>query len=264
MQPLHDSVFEAIAQAGYAGIEFKGVRVAENKRVQQALREYNFGFVSQIHTEGTTVADHLTSFRKLIEISLPFAPLLINSQGGADYWHLDDKLRFVEGTLRIAGELGVTVVHETHRSRITYTPWDTRDLLLQFPEMKICCDFSHWVNVCERLLPTETDILRLCARHCYHLHARVGYEQGPQVPDPQAPEYAAHLAAHLEWWRWIWEAQRARGAATTTFTPEFGPPLYHHILPYTQQPVSDVWKISEWMHTRLRQEFERFVAAGSV
>jgi site-specific recombinase XerD len=38
--------------------------------------------------------------------------------------------------------------------------------------------------VAERMLHTETEIIRQCADRCIHIHARVGYEEGPQVPDP--------------------------------------------------------------------------------
>ena len=85
------------------------------------------------------------------------------------------------------------------------------------------------------------------ARHAQHIHARVGYDQGPQVPHPAAPEYAAALAAHQRCWEAIWTAQREQGLAVTTLTPEFGPDGYLHTLPFTQQPVANLWQVNSWM-----------------
>ena len=73
----------------------------------------------------------------------------------------------------------------------TFNPWLTRDLLEALPDLRITCDFSHWCVVSERLVLDEfNDILALAARHAHHIQPRVGYSQGPQVPDPRAPEYA--------------------------------------------------------------------------
>jgi hypothetical protein len=123
------------------------------------------------------------------------------------------------------------------------------------PEVKLCADLSHWVCVCERLLQTEAEIVALAARHTHHIHARVGYEQGPQVPDPRAPEYADHLRAHEQWWDLIWQSQRERGLESSTLTPEFGPPAYLHTMPGTQRPVADLWEICEWQADRQRNRF---------
>jgi hypothetical protein len=105
------------------------------------------------------------------------------------------------------------------------------------------------------MLHTETEIIRQCAERCIHIHARVGYEEGPQVPDPRAPEYQYCLDAFERWWQLIWDAQDARGLAASTLTPEYGPPGYLHTLPYTRQPVVDLGEISDW---QARREAARF------
>jgi hypothetical protein len=152
---------------------------------------------------------------------------------------------------------GVAIAHETHRGRILFNPWTTSRLLTRFPDLKLCCDFSHWVCVCERLIEDQIGIIRQCADHCLHLHARVGYEQGPQVPDPRAPEYQRHLEAHEAWWRLVWEAQAKRGFRVSTLTPEFGPPDYQHTLPFTRTPVSNLEEICDWQARRQAENFAR-------
>lgn len=251
----HDEVFPIIKKAGYDGIEAKGLRAAEDPEFNNLLKQYEFKFISQIHTYGETVNDHIASFKELIEISLPYNPVLINSQSGKDSWGDDEKNEFISEALAYEKEIGIPVAHEIHRGRITYNPWDTRELLLTFNELKLCCDFSHWVCVCERIIDSEIDIIKLCAERCIHLHSRVGYEQGPQVPDPRAPEYALHLKAHESWWDIIWKSQEDRGMEISTLTPEFGPPPYHHTLPFSNYPVSDVWEICDWMKDRQKERF---------
>ena len=91
--------------------------------------------------------------------------------------------------------------------------------------------------MCERLvLDGEPGILALCAERAHHVHARVGYDQGPQVPHPDASEYRAALGAHERWWDAIWSAHARAGRATATMTPEFGPDGYLHTLPFSGAP----------------------------
>ncbi|MBC7889666.1 MAG: sugar phosphate isomerase/epimerase [Ferruginibacter sp.] len=250
-------VFQLIKNAGYSGVEFAAIRIADKNSFKKLLNDFDFEFITQVHTYGETVDDHLASFKALIQQSLPFNPVMINSHSGKDSWGQDEKNEFFASALDYEKEIGISIAHEIHRGRITYNPWDTRDFLLNFADLKICCDFSHWVCVCERLLYSETAIIQLCAESCIHLHSRVGYEHGPQVPDPRAAEYAKHLKAHENWWDIIWRTQQRNQVKTTTMTPEFGPPANSHRKSYTHIPASDVWTISNWMNDRQKQRFNQ-------
>jgi hypothetical protein len=122
--------------------------------------------------------------------------------------------------------------------------------------LKLTCDFSHWCVVCERLIDTELDVLALCAERAHHIHARVGYDQGPQVPHPAAPEFQTALEAHEGWWTQIWHRQQARGLSVSTMTPEFGPDGYLQCQPFTRQPVADLEEINAWMAERQKTRFD--------
>ena len=104
----------------------------------------------------------------------------------------------------------------------------------------------------------EEGILRECARRAIHIHARVGFENGPQVNDPRAPEWKNHVDAHERWWTWIWEAQRAQGASLVTLTPEFGPPSYLPTHPFTQAPLANLEEICNWQAQRQAQRFKEW------
>ncbi len=131
--------------------------------------------------------------------------------------------------------------------------------MARFSDLKLCCDFSHWVCVCERLLDGETAILRQCAARCIHLHARVGYEEGPQVPDPRAGGISAASGGARAMVADGVVVQRRRGDRVSTLTPEFGPPPYLHTLPFTDVPVSDLRKICDWQARRQASNFARCV-----
>ncbi len=122
--------------------------------------------------------------------------------------------------------------------------------------MKLCCDFSHWTCVLERLFNDQFEIIQQCAHRALHIHARVGYEEGPQVSDPRAPEFEHHLHTFEKWWDEIWASQKSRGLTESTLTPEYGPPGYMHTLPYTNDPVSNLWDICNWQAKRAEVRFK--------
>jgi hypothetical protein len=165
----------------------------------------------------------------------------------------DEGSYFFEAALRAESQLGIPVLHETHRGCLLFTPWDTAAYLRIFPALKITADYSHWVNVCERLPDDQMESLALANQRAYHIHGRVGYAEGPQVPDPSAPEYSVELAWHEQQWERIRQQRAAGGDAVLTFTPEYGPPTYLHTLPHTNAPVADLWNVCLWAAQRARR-----------
>lgn len=227
------------------------------------LRTAAVPYIAEITTGGGYVPDaaaspewHLEDFRRKAEASLEGHPLFLTVLAGSDAWPLAQSVDFLGRLLAIAGELGVDANIETHRSRILFHPWITCEILTQLPELRLTCDFSHWCCVCERLvLEEEPELLALCAQRARHIHARVGYDQGAQVPHPAAPEFAQALTAHERWWAALWEAQEDAGCPLTTMTPESGPDGYLHTLPFTGMPVADLDEINRWMAARQRRHF---------
>ena len=55
---------------------------------------------------------------------------------------------------------------------------------------------------------------------------RVGYDHGPQVPDPRASAWLEYMEGHERWWDSIWRAAAEAGCQEITMTPEHGPPNY--------------------------------------
>lgn len=255
----------------FAGIAYKAIETplpggpspvepADEPRFGDLLREHGLRYVPMAFTGGVTVADHLASLRAQIRQAKVHNPLHLTVHGGQDRFTLDEAVAFYREAVKIEAGEGIRLAHETHRGRVFYNPWRTAELLERVPEVRLCCDFSHWVVVAERLLDGDEAIVRLAASKCIHVHCRVGYPQGPQVPDPSAPEARGPLERHEAWWREVWNAQKAAGATDSSFTPEFGPPEYLHTLPTSGFPVADLASVCEWMRARYEATFESWAA----
>ena len=252
-------------EVGYEALETSIRTVPDREALLRFLKENAFQWIPQIFSNdfvpGGTVREHLDSLRVQIEECLDHGPTFFNAHSGYDNWSAVEAEDFYGQALALEKETGIPISHETHRLRYFGTPWQTRQILKLFPDLRVTCDFSHWVCVCERLLPDMEETIALAARQCHHLHARVGFEEGPQVPDPAAPEYTAHLKSHESWWNIIWQSQSARGVTESTLTPEFGPPPYMHTLPHTHVPVADLAAICDWM---ARRQSINFASHGHV
>jgi hypothetical protein len=162
---------------------------------------------------------------------------------------------FFESALKdVVAKAPIPIVFETHRGRLLYEPQSTHAYIQRFPELRLTADFSHWTCVCESMLQGQEEAVSLALRHTDLIHARVGHEEGPQVPDPRAPEWAGHVAAHVKWWREVASHHAMRGSKVLRIDPEFGPPNYMPTLPYTRQAVTDLWDVCSWMRDHLKKE----------
>jgi hypothetical protein len=252
--------FRQIAESGYEGIE-TGIPTPENEpKFRELLSQYKLDYIPMVFTAGKDWREHLESFKQQLKRAILFSPPLVNVHSGRDWFVMENQVRYFEAALPLGNSVeelhGIPVLHETHRTRMLYNPKETAYLLRKFPDLKITADFSHWTVVCESLLDDQADDVKLACSRTWHIHGRVGYPEGPQVPDPRAPEFKSAVEKHDEWWDSIVNTQRRMGRKVMTFTPEFGPPNYLHALPYSKVPVGDLWEICKYMSDRFRKRFE--------
>jgi sugar phosphate isomerase/epimerase len=241
---------ERVAAAGYDGFElWPEQHDISRQNLITLAQSYNLKMI--VGTSLQTQAEIEPKLKQLAE----FEPVCINVHSGRDTMSRDEGCSFFEEALRVESQISAAVGHETHRGRILFTPWDTAYYLSQFNKLKITADYSHWVNVCERLPEDQAMALKVANHAVVHIHGRVGYEEGPQVPDPSAPEYAAQLEWHEMQWQQIKTFREQNGHDILTFTPEYGPPNYLHTLPHTNVPVADLWTVCLWAAERARQQF---------
>lgn len=253
---------QAVA-AGFDGIEGP---VPEDRagieRAQSLLEQYQLQYIAEICTAGSYVPDrgaslqqHLDSLRQQLQRGVQLSPQFVTCLGGCDAWEEDVSLAFFSEAQALAEGSGQLISFETHRGRSMFNPWVTQRICSQLPDIRLTCDFSHWCVVCERLLVGEEQALADILPHAFHIHARVGYDQGPQVPDPRVARYAPALEQHWDWWQQIWQLKRQAGETVATMTPEFGPDGYQAVDPETDHPVGDLWEINQWMGNDARSRF---------
>jgi len=263
MQQPWDSAFPLIKGQGYVGIETSVPDTNHHAQFEKLLHASSLSYIAQIYTDGQSLKEHTESFQRVIDSALPLSPVLINCHAGSDSFSEIEAMSFFDMALRICERVNVPVAFETHRSRILFNPWITRRLIAEFPTLQLCADYSHWVCVCERLLDEADELFLACAKRVIHIHARVGYEQGPQVSDPRAPEFAAAVARHEEWWRMIWSVQLRRELPHSTMVPEFGPPNYLQTQPHSRIPLANLEEICLWQANRQRAHFKNFLSQSS-
>lgn len=263
------------ALADCAAGDFDGVEgpvpegVTARAKFAGKLADAGVPFIAEIATgggyvprAGLTPRQHLDDFRRKADAAIECHPLFITTLAGSDAWPIAQAVDFYGELLGLARTLQMPLAVETHRCRPTFHPWATAELLRQLPALRLTCDFSHWCNVCERLvLDEEPELLALCTVRARHVHARVGYDQGAQVPHPAAPEYTLAREAHERWWEAIASARAAAGEDTLTITPEYGPDGYLHTNPFTNTPVASLDQINHWSGRRLREIFAALVTA---
>ena len=246
-----------IREAGYDGIDtWLPSDAAMRGELFDALQQYELLLVSHQHqAEGKDFGAFKESFRHFLAFSLEGGPLLINSHTGRDHFSFEQNLELIDIAAEFSGQRGIVVAHETHRGRVGYSPAVMRDYFQARPEMVLTADLSHWVCVSESFLEHFPDAVEEAIRRARHIHARVGFEEGPQIPDPRAPEWQHALDHFFGWWDRMVAARRAAGDALLTFTTEFGPPPYLPTIPFENRPVADQFEINCYMMKLLRERY---------
>jgi hypothetical protein len=186
---------------------------------------------------------------------LEYAPEKIVAHGGRDLMPFAQQIKFLATALNLEQEVGIPIAHETHRRRPLFSPMNTLAILKELPELRINIDYSHWCCVTESMLEDHAEAISESAMRAEHLHGRVGYENGPQVPDPRVAEWNRCVMKYEEWWAEVIRSRQERGCERFTFTPEYGPPTYMHTIPATGEPTADLWDVCLWTNERFKKQF---------
>lgn len=234
-------------EAGYSGIEVGVAKQTTHEELEQIWElagKHGMLLIPQQHdTHEGDFARHKQAFSKWFEKIKPFTPLFINSQTGKDFFSMHENEALFQIANEYSHQTGVAVYHETHRSKCLFAAHVARQYFDAFPSLPITLDMSHWVCVAESLLEDQSETMRLACSHTKHIHARVGYAEGPQVTDPLLPQWEKELAAHLRWWDVIVERRR-KEQKPVTITPEFGAYPYMVHLPGTNEPIVNQWDVN--------------------
>ena len=202
--------------------------------------------------KNNSVAAHIKIMERNFMKLAALKPLFINSHTGKDFFSFDDNCRIIDAAMNFSAKNGIRILHETHRGRFSFHAATLIPYLNKFPEMELVGDFSHFCTVSESMLEDQEEILQQIIPHVSHIHARVGFEQGPQVNNPAAPEWASHLNKFIVWWRQIIDYKKSINDTIFTISPEFGPDPYMPLQPFTKEPLSNQWANNVFMMQYLK------------
>jgi sugar phosphate isomerase/epimerase len=253
-----DLFLRNVKDAGYNGIEYAIGRTVEEKELDEVwnlVARHNLKIIPQHYdTYESNFVVHYTHFSEWIEKIKPYPCRKINSQTGKDFFSFEDNKKLID----LATNSGLNVVHETHRNKFSFSAHSTKEYLQRIHELRITLDASHWVCVAESYLDDQKDAMELAISRTDHIHARVGYPEGAQVPDPRIKEWEQALNKHLVWWDKVVEIKRKENI-DLTITPEFGPFPYMVHSPKTNEPVFDQWEVNVWMMELLRKRYSNAI-----
>lgn len=249
---------QKVKQAGYDGIE---AAVPEDKKERQKLirllEEYNLIMVSHQHqAAGENFSAFCKSFEYHLQLSTETNPVLINSHSGRDWFTLEEQLKILDIAETFSSKHNIQIAHETHRGRIGYCPQNLQQIFHHNKSMKVTADLSHWVCVTESYLEHFQDILNETIARTVHFHARVGFHEGPQIPDPRIACWSESVNIFMSWWKRIIEQRDHSGTEEMTITCEFGPAPYMWTSVPDNQPVVSQWDVNVYIMQLLRKTFK--------
>lgn len=250
-----DEFLAKVKSDGYDGVEvwMPGSQEAKSQ-LKQGLEKYGLKVIFLHGTnKGLPFQESLEAYKNGLEEILKWNPIKVNSHTGNDFWTLKQNLDFLKSGEKIAAEAGIPLVHETHRARFSYTLPATLEMLEDFPSLKLTLDISHWMVVHERLIPQDDPFLQKILPTVQHIHARVGFSEGPQINNPAAPEWGDAVEVHLAIWEKI---IRDSKEGVFTITTEFGPPPYLPTVPFTNEPIADQWAANVYIMNAIKARFQ--------
>ena len=254
--PFEDFLTQVL-DAGYNGVEMS-FPLDQEKRDQKAnlIKSFGLKLIAQ-HWE-TIDADfmvHKQNFEIRLRNLAATKPLFINSQTGKDYYTFAQNKDLFDLADRIAEETRIPVLHETHRGKWSFAAHITKEYLDRLPDLRIALDISHWCVTAESFLEDQEDAVQTAIWATSHLHGRVGYTEGPQVPDPRIQEWKAALDRHFHWWDQVIEKAEKEGKEFFTVTPEFGAPPYMVLHPTTGEPLVNQWEVNVWLMEAFKKRY---------
>lgn len=244
---LEWSVFlEKVKTNGFQGVEIDLPLDEKSKsEIKSILNDFELDFVAQHwQTKEVNFLKHKESLKKHLYNLAEAEPLLINSHTGMDFFTFNQNVELLQMAQSIEDETGIIIAHETHRSRFSFAAHICHSFLKELPFLKLTSDFSHWCCVAETLLENQEEAVQKAIEHTYHIHARVGSSQSPQVIDPSDPIYKNELQQHKKWWQSMIENANQNNRNFLTITTEYGPFPYTLYQPQTTTPLANQWNMN--------------------
>ena len=241
---------EKILSKGFDGIDsWIPTDIKQRKKFYKFIEARQVPFVAHQHrATGTTFAQFCKSYQQELVLCAQSGPVLINSHTGKDHFKKEEFLKLLDIALNFTEKTGITVSHETHRGRFGYSPQMLEEYLALYQYLPITADFSHWTCVTESMLSEFGETLNATIKNTRALHARIGYEQGPQIPDLQDFAWKSQISTFFSWWDEIIHNAKSLGIPVFPITTEFGP------FPYMVNPKGAVQVLNRQFELNLQMK----------
>ena len=243
--------------SGYDGIEtWAPIETHKQIQISKWLKEHSMKVIFLCGSNPSLPFEKsLSNYKEYLKNTLELNPVAVNSHTGSDFYTLNQNMAFIEVANELSNQYNIPVYHETHRGRFSFSLPKTIEYIEKNKDLSLTLDLSHWLVVHESLLKNRQELLDKIIKRSNHIHARVGFEEGPQVNDPSAPEWKNIVERHLD----IWEAvitKNLKEKNNVTITTEFGPPNYMPTLPITKKPTSDQWNSNVFIMKALKKRIK--------
>ena len=246
-----------VKSAGYDGVEM-GLpdNQEERQRVLNKIKDMDLQFIAQhSKTLDSDFDTHKTNYERRLYSLAETKPLFINSQTGKDYFSFEQNCELIEIAQRVSNDTGIKITHETHRGKFSFAAHILPRFLEHFHDLRLGLDISHWCCVAESLLEDQTEAVSFALSRTDHMHARIGFAEGPQIPDPRANRWTDTVERYLYWWDQLIDRVRNEGRESFTITPEFGPFPYMQYHPQSDTPLADQWDVNVYMKDLLDKRY---------
>lgn len=256
----YSKMLKTIYNSGYDGIDtWIPESLQEKHSLFNFVEQNGLELITHQHkAEGSTFERFKQSFLCELHKCAELKPLLINSHTGRDFFTTDQNRQLIDIALEFTHKTGILIAHETHRGRMLYSPQAFAELTEIVNEFPVTADFSHWVCVTESMLENFTSIVDKAITATVHIHARIGFEEGPQVPDPRANEWRYALIQFLQWWDKILTIKAEADIPVFTITTEFGPFPYMINSPVNKMPFTYQQEINLYMKELLANRYQQY------
>jgi hypothetical protein len=249
---------EEVKDAGYDGIETSlPENPAEQEELINNLLKFDLKLIG-VHWD-TVTADfcrHKEEMEQRLRALTAIKPLFITSHTGKDHFSFEQNVELLSLAQEIGLSEGTEVFHETHRGKFSFAAHLTAPYLEQLPWLKLTLDISHWYAVAESYLADQDKALAMALSRTAHIHSRIGFTQGPQVPDPRNPEWQEALNHHLLCWDKVFKLRETEGAEQFTVTPEFGPFPYMALQIMPEAAALHQWDVNHYMKDLLKNRYQ--------
>jgi sugar phosphate isomerase/epimerase len=215
---------DKVLSNGFDGVEinfpddrqFVDEFMSELERIRKTSHP-DFIFIAQqvLSNEKETVAAYVERLTDRLNFLVGLNPNAINSHTGKDFFEFEENCAIIEKAEQVTAAAGIPLWHEIHRGRFSFHLKTLLAYLAAFPQMKLVADFSHFCVVSESDLSDQQDLLTQIYPNIQHIHARVGFEQSPQVNHPFAPEWKSTFDTFVGWWKKVIKAGNVTGGFFT-------------------------------------------------